>query len=84
MYSPSEYNLQQSADGRIHLLPRENRGGINAALINGDHQVGPAQHQLHQPHQQQQHQQQQPQQQQNSTVLHQNPHQHPNPHHHAH
>lgn len=65
LYSPNEYNLQQSADGGVHLLRRENR---NTNQVNIQMQQG----QQQQPNQQQQ-------QPNNST--HHISHHHHNPHH---
>lgn len=67
LYSPSEYNLQQSADGGVHLLRRENVNR-NTNQMNVQMQQGQPQ----QPNQQQQ-------QQNNST--HHISHHHHNPHH---
>lgn len=67
LYSQAEYNLQQSADGGVHLLRRENR---NANPLNV--QMQQAQQQQQQPTQQQQ-------SQTNST--HHISHHHHNPHH---
>lgn len=68
LYSQAEYNLQQSADGGVHLLRRENR---NTNPLNV--QMQQAQQQQQQPTQQQ------PQSQTNST--HHISHHHHNPHH---
>lgn len=69
LYSPNEWNLQQSNDGRVHLLPRENRSNAN--------QVNDLNHQQH--HAQIQQSQQAQNSQTNSThhlSHHHNPHQH--------
>lgn len=68
LYSQDEYNLQQSADGRVHLLPRD-RSANNNPMIDPRNVT-----QHHQHMQQQQHPQH----------PHQHPPNHPHSHHHHH
>lgn len=56
LYPQNLYNLQQSADGRIHLLPRDSTG-TNGAVAGSSNAASQQQqhphnhhHQPHQPH----------------------------------
>lgn len=51
LYPQNLYNLQQSADGRIHLLPRDSTGTNGAVAGSSTQQQQHPHNHHHQPHQ---------------------------------